>query len=115
MPVRRKDRPAYLHVPGCEWNFTKRKSAAVVYLGRQHETYFVTGHFRVQMNDSLDILDCVTVAVSVSQSAVDERGGPGPDEGYEAVVGIPGVDHRVEGRTRGLYLEVIQSFVPVFF
>ena len=93
----------------------KRKSSPVVYLGRQHETYFFSRHLRGKMDDPLDILHCVTVAVSVAQTAVDERGSPGPDEGYEAVIGIPGIDHSVKGGTGSLYLEMIQSAVPVCF
>ena len=67
------------------------------------------------MDDPLDILYGVTVAVSVAQTAVDKGSGPGPDESYETVIGIPGIDHSVKGRTGCLYLEMIQSAVPVCF
>src|SRR5699024_8685838 len=56
--------------------FYKWKSAAVTDLSRKHKTDFVTGHFRIQMNDSLDILDGVPVTISVSKSAIYERCGP---------------------------------------
>ena len=65
------------------------------------------------MNDTLDILNGVAVAEAVSQAAVLEGSRSGPDEGDEAVVCVPGVDHVVEVLVGGVYLEVVQLAVPV--
>lgn len=65
------------------------------------------------MNDTLDILNGVAVAEAVSQTAVLEGSRSGPDEGDEAVVCVPGVDHVVEVLVGGVYLEVVQLAVPV--
>ena len=50
----------------------KRESAAVVYLSGEHEADLLCCHFRIEVDDTLYILYCVTVAVAVSQAAVDE-------------------------------------------
>ena len=51
----------------------ERESAAVVYLSREHETDLVSSHFGVKVNDTLNILNGIAVAVAVAKSAVDER------------------------------------------
>ena len=49
------------------------------------EADFVGGHFGSQMDDALNVLHGVPVAVAVAQTAVDEGRRPTPDEGHEAV------------------------------
>ena len=61
-------------MPGVVGEFDQRQSAAVVYLGGEHEADLFRGHFRCQMDDALDVLDCIPVAVTVAQTAVGERG-----------------------------------------
>ena len=87
--------------------------AAVVHLGGQHEADLFAGHFGLQMDDALNILHGIPVAVAVAQAAVDEGRGPGPHKGDEAVVGVPGVEHGVEGRVRGLDLQMAEPAVPL--
>ena len=41
------------------------------------------------MDDALDILDSIAVAITVAESAIDEGGGPRPDKGHETIVSIP--------------------------
>ena len=88
------------------------QAAAIVHLGRQHEANLLTGHFRLQMDDALNVLHRVAVAVAVPQAAVNQGGSPGPDKGDEAVIGVPGVQHGVEGGVRGLHLQVAEPAVP---
>ena len=64
------------------------------------------------MNDALDILDGIPIAVAVAQTAVYEGRCTGPDEGDEALVSVPYVDHIVEFRAGGVHLEVGQLLVP---
>ena len=91
------------------------QAAAVVHLGRQHEANLLTGHFRLQMDDALDVLHRVAVAVAVPQAAVNQGGSPGPDKGDETVVGVPGVQHGVEGGVGGIHLQVAEPAVPFRF
>ena len=51
----------------------ERKSAAVVHLCRQHESYLLCCKLGVDMDNTLYILNGITVAVAVAQTAVDER------------------------------------------
>ncbi len=67
------------------------------------------------MDDSLNVLYCIPVAVAVAQAAVDEGGSSGPDKGHETVVGVPGIDHGVEFRAWGIHFQMIQLFLPVVF
>ena len=50
----------------------QRKSATVVYLCRQHETNLVQCSLRIRMNDTLNILNGISVTISVTLTAVDE-------------------------------------------
>ena len=50
----------------------KWETAAVAYLSREHKAYLFSSHFRVKVNDTLYILNCIAVAVAVSQTAVNE-------------------------------------------
>ena len=50
----------------------KRKSAAVAYLSGKHEADLIGSHLRVKVDDTLDVLNGVTVAVAVAEAAVDE-------------------------------------------
>ena len=85
-----------------------------MHLGAQHEADAVLGHFRIEMNDALDILHRVAVAVAVALTAVDQAGRAGPDEGSEALEGVPGIDHFVEVRVGRLDVQVAQLAMPVF-
>ena len=114
--------PGFLHIgrivrrvlmTGIVGVFHQRQSRAVVHLGREHEDDLLLGHFRGQMDDALNVLHRIPIAVAVAQAAVHKGSGSGPQEGHEAVVGIPGVHHGVEFRTGGLYLEPGQLFLPV--
>ena len=48
------------------------ETAAVAYLSREHEADFVGSHFGIEVDDTLNILNRITVAVAVSESAVNE-------------------------------------------
>ncbi len=50
----------------------KRESAAVADLSGEHEAYLIGSHFGGKVNDTLNILNCIAVAVAVAESAVDE-------------------------------------------
>ncbi len=50
----------------------KRKSAAVVNLSGKHEANLLGSHFGIKMNDSLNILNGIAVAIAVSEAAVNE-------------------------------------------
>ena len=91
----------------------QRQTCAVSYLRGQHEHDLLLCHLRRKVNDTLDILNGVAVAEAVSQAAVLEGSRSGPDEGDEAVVCVPGVNHVVEVLVGGVYLEVVQLAVPV--
>ena len=95
----------------CELN--KRKSAAVVYLGGEHETDLLHSHFRSEMDDTLNILYGVAVSVTVPESAVNEGSCPGPGESHKAVVCVPCIDHGVEFRARSLHVKMCKFSVPV--
>ena len=85
----------------------QRKSGAVVHLGGEHEADLAQCHLRIGVDDALDVLHGVAVAVAVSLSAVDEAGGTGPGEGDEALVRVPDIDHVVEFFRRGLHREAV--------
>ena len=70
--------------------------------------------FRIQMNDTLNVLYSIAVAVAVPQTAVYKRCGTGPDKGDEALISVPDVDHVVERIRRCADLEMVQLAVPVF-
>lgn len=55
--------------------FYKWKPAAVIYLCREHKTDLLTRHFRREVDDPLDILHCIAVAVAVAKPAVNKRSG----------------------------------------
>ena len=94
--------------------FYKRQTRAVRNLCGEHELYLLFRHLGSKVDNTLDILDRITVAESVSQTAVLEGSGSRPDKGYEAVVCVPCVHHVVEVCVGGVYLEVVQLAVPVF-
>ena len=77
----------------------KGQSSAAADLGGEHKAELFRRHFRSEVDDALDILHGIPVAVTVSQPAVDEGGGPGPDKCHKAVVGVPGIEHGVKFRT----------------
>ena len=91
----------------------QRQRAAVVHLCRKHETDFLLRLFRGQMDHALDILYGVPIAIAVAQTAVNEGCGPGPCKCYEAVVGIPYIDHGIKCRGRGPDTEARKLFSPV--
>ena len=66
------------------------------------------------MNDTLNVLYSIAVAVAVPQTAVYKRCGTGPDKGDEALISVPDVDHVVERIRRCADLEMVQLAVPVF-
>ena len=92
---------------GIVGEFHQGQTAAVVHLGGEHEPDLLLGHGRFQMDDALDVLHGVPVAVAVAQAAVDQRSRPAPHKGDEAVVGVPGVDHRIEGVVGGVDLQMV--------
>ena len=76
--------PGLLHVggvvrrvfmPRVVGEFYKRKPAAVIYLCREHKTDLLTRHFRREVDDPLDILHCIAVAVAVAKPAVNKGRG----------------------------------------
>ena len=91
----------------------QRQTAAVVYLCRQHKADLFCGKLRIQVNDALDILYRIPIAVAVAQTAVYKGCCTGPDKGNETLISVPYVDHVVEGLRRCVYLEVVQLAVPV--
>ena len=48
------------------------ESAAVAYLSGEHETDFFGSHFGVKMYDTLNILNSITITVTVTQTAVNK-------------------------------------------
>ena len=52
----------------CE--FYKWKPSTIIYLCRKHEADLLYCHLRCQMDHTLDILYCVTITVSISQSTI---------------------------------------------
>ncbi|MNW09119.1 hypothetical protein D3C71_2060440 [compost metagenome] len=64
------------------------------------------------MNDALNILHGIPISESIAQAAVLEGGGTGPDEGDEALVCVPGVDHVVEIFAWRLDLKTVKLAVP---
>ena len=82
----------------------KRKSRAVGYLSGKHKFDLFVGHFGSKVNNALNVLYGVTVAESVAEPAVLERGCSGPDKGDKAVVGVPHVYHIVEIIVGSVYL-----------
>ena len=64
------------------------------------------------MDDTLNILNGIPIAISIPQTAVNKGSGTRPDKGDETLVGIPYIDHVIEGIGRSLYLEVFQLAVP---
>lgn len=66
----------------------------------------------IQMDNALNILHSIPVAEPVTQARVLEGGSTRPDEGNEALVSIPGVDHIVQIVARGVNLEAVKLAVP---
>ena len=48
------------------------KSTTIVYLRRQHETDLVQCSLRICMNDTLNILNRISVSISVTLTTVDK-------------------------------------------
>ena len=65
------------------------------------------------MDDTLDILNGITVAVTVSFATVLEGSCSGPGKGNETLVSVPCVNHAVEGSTWSVNLEVSKLCVPI--
>ena len=59
-------------VTGIVVELNKRQTAAVVNLSGEHETNLLSSHFRIKVNDTLNVLNGITVAVAVSQTTVNE-------------------------------------------
>ena len=93
--------------------FYKGKSSAVIYLCRKHKADFFFCHFRRKMDDSLNILHRIPVAVAVAQTAVNQRGCTRPDKSDKTVIGIPGIDHRIKFWAGGMNLKMFKLFLPV--
>ena len=93
----------------------KGKTSSICRLCRQHKPELFCRHLRRQMNNPLNILYRVPVTVTVAQSAVNKRGGPGPDKCHKAVISIPGVHHSVKFRAGRVYFQAVQFFIPVCF
>ena len=83
-------------VAGIVSELNERKSAAVAYLSREHEAYLFLCSFRIQMNDTLYILDSISVAVTISEAAVNKGCCSGPDKCHEAVKCVPCIYHFIE-------------------
>ena len=90
----------------------QRKTCAVCYLCGEHELDLLLSHFGSKVNDTLDILNGISVAVAVSQTAVLEGSSSGPDEGDEAVICVPYIYHVVEVSIGSIYTEVSKLGVP---
>ena len=99
-------------VAGVMGELDQRQTAAVVDLCGQHEADLLGRHLGVEVDDALDVLHGVAVAVAVAQAAVHERCRTRPDEGDEALVRVPDVHHVVELVRGRLDLEVAELAVP---
>src|SRR5690606_1793582 len=91
----------------------KRKSAAVINLCGKHEADFLFCHGRVKMNNTLYILYCITIPVSVTQSCIHKGCRSGPYKCNKALKCVPGIYHYVEFLARSVYLEIGQFTMPV--
>ena len=98
---------------GIVGEFHQRQACAVVYLGGEHEADALLRHGGVQVDDALDVLHGVAVAVAVALAAVDQAGGAAPYEGGKALEGVPGVHHGVQVFVRRIDVQVAELFVPV--
>ena len=65
------------------------------------------------MDDSLNVLYCIPVAVAVAQAAVDKGSSPGPGKGHKTVVGVPGIDHGIKFRAGCTDMKMLQLFLPI--
>ena len=68
---------------------------------------------RSKIGPSLNVLYGVTITVTVTLSTVTEGCRSGPGKGDEALICVPGIDHAVECRIRGVHLEVHELAVPI--
>ena len=93
----------------------ERKTRAVRNLCGKHEYYLLLCHFGRKVDYTLDILYRVAVAEAVAQTAILERSRSRPCEGDKAVVSVPYIDDIVEVLVGGVYLEIVELAVPVFF
>ena len=87
----------------------------MVHLRRQHKGDPLSGQRRVQMDDALNILYGVAVAVTVALSAVHQRRGAAPHHGGKALEGVPGVNHGVKTLVRRVHGQRGELTVPVSF
>ena len=69
--------------------------------------------FGVQVNNTLNVLHGVAVAVTVALSAIAEARRARPYERDEALERVPCVDHRVEALVGSVDAEVVQLGMPV--
>ena len=86
--------------------FYKWKSATIINLCWEHEFYLFNSHLRCKMYDTLNILNSITITVTISQSAVCKWCSPWPDKRHETVVCIPCIYHCVKFITWSLDLEM---------
>ncbi len=93
--------------------FDQGQPTPMAYLGRKHKADFFFCHFRRKMDDSLNILHRIPVAVAVAQTAVNQRGCTRPDKSDKTVIGIPGIDHRIKFWAGGMNLKMFKLFLPV--
>ena len=93
--------------------FYQRQTTAMVYLCRKHKTNLCKRHLRIQMDNTLNILHGIAVAVAVALSAVDKGSCTGPCKGNKALVSIPCIYHAVERRIRRIDLKIGKLCMPV--
>ena len=91
----------------------KGKTCAVVDLCGEHKAYLVRCPFGIEVDDALYILNGVTVAVTVSQTAVYKGSCSRPDECDKALICVPHIDHIVEGIGGSADGEAVKDVMPV--
>ena len=91
----------------------KRKSSTVINLCWEHESDLFNSHLRCKVDNALDILNCISVSISVSQTTVWEWCSSWPYECHETLVCIPCIYHVVEWITRCVHLEVVELWMPI--
>ena len=104
-----------LDMPGAVIVRDQRKTGTAAYLAGNHQADFTERHLRREMQDTLNILHRVAVAVAVPQAAVDKRSRARPDEGNKALVSVPRIDHAVEIFIRRIDPQVVEFPAPICF
>ena len=91
----------------------QRKTTAVIYLCGQHERNLLLCHFGIQMDNTLNILNGITISITVSLSAVAKGCCARPSKGNKTLICIPGIYHAIECGIGSIDLEVHKLCMPV--